>query len=154
MHQIPRPSPRSPTAANKSTTNPEKSNNSRDRPIQRNRSSVDLASYTERGVGEQTPEITRQDGPSSGQDREAAKLNQIIQVCGRIEKGDGILKLIYFQQHFHTKAALTICSSRANLPQVYSRNGDIKQNRWVSHHAIIYNPTVLPSSTDVEGHGL
>jgi len=24
-----------------------------------------------------------------------------------------------------------ICSARANLPQVYTKNGDIKQNRWV-----------------------
>ena len=35
-------------------------------------------------------------------------------------------------QHFHSKAALMICSARANLPQVYTKGGEIKQNRWVS----------------------
>lgn len=35
-------------------------------------------------------------------------------------------------QHFHTKAALMICSSRASLPQVRAKNGEIRQNRWVS----------------------
>jgi len=35
-------------------------------------------------------------------------------------------------QNFHTKAALMICSARASLPQAYTRNGDIKENRWVS----------------------
>jgi hypothetical protein len=34
-------------------------------------------------------------------------------------------------QHFHTKAALMICSSRANLPQVQTKAGEIRQNRWV-----------------------
>ncbi|SMR52026.1 unnamed protein product [Zymoseptoria tritici ST99CH_3D1] len=59
-----------------------------------------------------TGESSRGESASGGgQDRESTKLNQII-------------------QHFHSKAALMICSSRANLPQVYNRNGDIKQNRW------------------------
>lgn len=40
-------------------------------------------------------------------------------------------------QHFHTKAALMICSSRANLPQVQNKNGEIRQNRWVSVQKIL-----------------
>ncbi|CAK3886121.1 Autophagy-related 13 [Lecanosticta acicola] len=111
MHQHLRPSPRSASAASNPSTNPERTNNSRDRPPQRTRSSVDLASYTERAAVETASDSVRQTGASSGEDREATKLNQII-------------------QHFHSKAALTICSSRANLPQVSTRNGDIKQNRW------------------------
>lgn len=35
-------------------------------------------------------------------------------------------------QNFHTKAALMICSSRAQLPQAYNKNGELRQNRWVS----------------------
>lgn len=62
MHQHPRPSPRS-----------------RDRPPQRTRSSVDLASYTERGVAETTAESSSEAPPNS-QDRDTTKLNQIIQV--------------------------------------------------------------------------
>ncbi|EME49157.1 hypothetical protein DOTSEDRAFT_49472 [Dothistroma septosporum NZE10] len=111
MHQHPRPSPRGASAAINPSTNAERTNNLRDRPPTRTRSSVDLASYTERANAEATAETSRHPAASSGEDREATKLNQII-------------------QHFHNKAALTICSSRANLPQVYTRNGDIKQNRW------------------------
>lgn len=82
MHQHPRPSPRSASAASNPTTNPERTNNSRDRPPQRTRSSVDLASYTERALAEAGQESSRETAPGS-QDREATKLNQIIQV------GDG-----------------------------------------------------------------
>lgn len=35
-------------------------------------------------------------------------------------------------QHFHTKATLTICSARAQLPRVRTRDGNVKQDRWVS----------------------
>ncbi|KAK4549537.1 hypothetical protein LTR36_006534 [Oleoguttula mirabilis] len=118
MHQHPRPAPRSSSSASNRTTNPERTNNQRDRPPQRTRSSVDLASYTERAGGEPGgSEPPRNEGGAaaagsgSGQDRETTKLNQII-------------------QHFHSKAALMICSARANLPQVHARNGEIKQNRW------------------------
>ncbi|KAF2485533.1 autophagy-related protein 13-domain-containing protein [Neohortaea acidophila] len=112
MHQLPRPSPRSATPASNPTTNPERTNNSRDRPMPRSRSSVDLASYTERaGAAEASTAAGREGTHDSGQDRELTKLNQII-------------------QHFHTKAALLICSSRANLPRSQNQHGDIRQNRW------------------------
>ncbi|KAK5124918.1 hypothetical protein LTR85_001108 [Meristemomyces frigidus] len=115
MHQHPRPAPRSSSAASNPTTNPERTNNQREPPPQRTRSSVDLASYTERAGAEATgSERPRNEGAGAaggGQDRETTKLNQII-------------------QHFHSKAALMICSARANLSQVYARNGEIKQNRW------------------------
>ncbi|KAF7191276.1 Autophagy-related protein [Pseudocercospora fuligena] len=111
MHQHPRPSPRSASAASNPSTNPERTNNSRDRPPQRTRSSVDLASYTEKTAADNTSDSTRAEGPSGSLDRETTKLNQII-------------------QHFHSKAALTICSSRANLPQVVNKHKEIKQNRW------------------------
>ncbi|KAM3419008.1 Autophagy-related protein 13 [Cercospora zeina] len=110
MHQLPRPSPRRDSAASNPTTNPERTNNPRDRPPQRTRSSVDLSSYSERPVNDAYQDSAR-DTATGSQDREATKLNQII-------------------QHFHSKAALTICSARANLPQVMNKAGEIKQNRW------------------------
>ncbi|KAK3686483.1 autophagy protein 13 [Vermiconidia calcicola] len=112
MHQHPRPSPRTATAAINPATNPERTNNPRDQPPVRTRSSVDLASYTERAGGEAAGTAARNDSTAGGsQDRENTKLNQIV-------------------QHFHTKAALMICSSRAHLPQAYAKNGEARQNRW------------------------
>lgn len=46
----------------------------------RTRSSVDLASYTEKAAADTTGESSRGDGTSSNHDRESTKLNQIIQV--------------------------------------------------------------------------
>ncbi|KAF2716839.1 hypothetical protein K431DRAFT_335200 [Polychaeton citri CBS 116435] len=108
MHQHPRPAPRTAASASNPSTNPEQTNNSREAPPHRTRSSVDLASYTERAGAEGSGDAHRS---ASGQAKETSKLNQIV-------------------QHFHSKAALMICSSRASLPQVYNKNGDIKQNRW------------------------
>ncbi|KAK5135820.1 hypothetical protein LTR08_004647 [Meristemomyces frigidus] len=82
------------------SANPSRTNTPREPTPQRTRSSVDLASYTER-AGEQP----------RAHDRETTKLNQII-------------------QHFHSKAALMICSARATLPPAYTKSGEVKQNRW------------------------
>lgn len=35
-------------------------------------------------------------------------------------------------QNFHTKAALAVCSARANLPPAYNKDGGLRQNKWVS----------------------
>ena len=131
MHQHPRPSPRSASAASNPTTNPERTNNSRDRPPQRTRSSVDLASYTEKGLAETSQESSRETA-SGSQDREATKLNQIIQVCNENDGQNHWIWTNSMMQHFHSKAALTICSARANLPSITNKAGEIKQNRWVS----------------------
>lgn len=81
MHQHPRPAPRSAAAANNPSTNPERTNNPRDQPLSRNRSSVDLASYTERAGGDAGNMASRNGNAASGSDeRENQKLNQIIQV--------------------------------------------------------------------------
>jgi len=125
MHQLPRPTLRSNSAASNHATNPERTNNPRDQPPQRTRSSVDLASYTERAAAEISTETSRQ---TTSEDREATKLNQII-------------------QHFHCKAALTICSSRSNLPRVSTKNGDIKQNRWfnlILDDTDVFNEDLIP----------
>jgi autophagy-related protein 13 len=34
-------------------------------------------------------------------------------------------------QQFFVKGALTIVGSRVTLPQAFTRNGDIRQNKWV-----------------------
>jgi hypothetical protein len=31
-----------------------------------------------------------------------------------------------------------ICSARASLPPVYNRDGDVKQNRWVSSFCVLF----------------
>ena len=82
MHQHPRPSPRSSTPATNPTTQPERTNNPRDQPPHRTRSSVDLASYTERAGGEAGAMAGRNEAtPAAGNpDKETTKLNQIIQV--------------------------------------------------------------------------
>ncbi|KAK3070697.1 autophagy protein 13 [Teratosphaeriaceae sp. CCFEE 6253] len=109
MHQHPRPAPRSASAASNLSTNPERTNNQREGLPQRTRSSVDLASYTERTAG--GGESPRAAESAGLQDKETLRLNQII-------------------QHFYTKAALTICSARAQLPRVRAQDGNIKQDRW------------------------
>ncbi|KAI7110442.1 hypothetical protein KC339_g38 [Hortaea werneckii] len=119
MHQHIRSAPRSSSAASNPSTNPERTNNRREPPPQRTRSSVDLASYTERGAGTDASNGGQKGqgaGPSagpagSGQDKELNKLNQII-------------------QHFHTKAALMICAARMNLPPSLTKAGEIRQDRW------------------------
>ncbi|KAI7352090.1 hypothetical protein KC320_g4653 [Hortaea werneckii] len=119
MHQHIRSAPRSSSAASNTSTNPERTNNRREPPPQRTRSSVDLASYTERGAGTDASyggQKGQGAGPSagpagSGQDKELNKLNQII-------------------QHFHTKAALMICAARMNMPPSLTKAGEIRQDRW------------------------
>ncbi|KAK6442586.1 autophagy protein 13 [Oleoguttula sp. CCFEE 5521] len=119
MHQNPRPAPRSAASASNPATNPERTNNLRDTreaPPQRIRSSVDLASYTERATGAAE---SSKDAAAAEKDRETSKLNQII-------------------QNFHTKAALMICSSRATLPQAYGKSGEARQNKWFN---VVLNET-------------
>jgi len=82
MHQHPRPAPRAASAASNPATNPERTNNLRERPVNRTRSSQDLSSYTERAGGEAGGEQPRAESSAAGSlDRETTKLNQIIQVC-------------------------------------------------------------------------
>lgn len=107
MHQLPRPSPRSSTPATNPPTQPERTNNARERPPHRTRSSVDLASYTERAGGEAAAMATRNEAAAAGgSDKETTKLNQIIQV-GRVlqERGegntDGIAALPHQSRTYH-----------------------------------------------------
>ncbi|KAI6869569.1 hypothetical protein KC318_g18934, partial [Hortaea werneckii] len=119
MHQHIRSAPRSSSAASNPSTNPERTNNRREQPPQRTRSSVDLASYTERGAGTDAANGGQRGqgagssagSAGSGQDKELNKLNQII-------------------QHFHTKAALMICAARTNLPPSLTKAGELRQDRW------------------------
>ncbi|KAM0723817.1 hypothetical protein Q7P37_000807 [Cladosporium fusiforme] len=105
MHQHIRSPPRSASSTSNPSTNPERPTTQRDLLPQRTRSSVDLASYTERAAAAAAA------GSSLQQEKDHTKLNQII-------------------QNFHTKAALAICSSRANLPPAYNKDGDLRQNKW------------------------
>lgn len=49
----------------------------------------------------------------------------LVVVDAWMEKLTGLL------QNFHTKAALAVCSARANLPPAYNKDGDLRQNKWV-----------------------
>lgn len=101
MHQHPRPSIRTAASAATPHTNPSRSSNTRDTMSSRTYSSEDLSS------GSQTVRST--DGKEqSVKDR----ANLVV-------------------QHFFTKAALIICSSRVSLPPAMSRNGEAKIDRWV-----------------------
>ncbi|THY79301.1 hypothetical protein D6C86_00031 [Aureobasidium pullulans] len=100
MHQHPRPSIRTAASAATPHTNPSRSSNTRDTMSSRTYSSEDLSS------GSQTVRST--DGKEqSVKDR----ANLVV-------------------QHFFTKAALIICSSRVSLPPAMSRNGEAKIDRW------------------------
>jgi autophagy-related protein 13 len=54
-------------------------NSYRDQPLQRARSSVDLASYTERAAAAEASRAAA--GSTLQQEKDHTKLNQIIQVC-------------------------------------------------------------------------
>lgn len=84
-------------------------------------------------MSEQT-RLRAESAAGGGPDREAIRLNQIISVCdlGLTHAMGSAHGADITGQNFHTKAALMICSARANLPQAFTRNGDIKENRWVS----------------------
>jgi hypothetical protein len=45
-------------------------------------------------------------------------------------------------QQFHTKSALMVCGSRAQLPPAYSKTGEKRQNRWVSTVDFFLSPMV------------
>ena len=101
MHQHPRPSTRSAASPATAHTNPSRPSNTRDTMSSRTYSSEDLSSAS------QTVRST--DGKEQG-----VKDRAILVV-----------------QHFFTKAALIICSSRVSLPPAMSRNGEAKIDRWV-----------------------
>ncbi|KAK3678512.1 autophagy protein 13 [Recurvomyces mirabilis] len=112
MHQHPRSTPRATTSANNTPTDPQPSNNQRDGMPPRQRSSVDLAAYTERASTTGSESSRQTQLPSAElREKENTRMNQIL-------------------QHFHTKAALLICGARASLPKARMRDGGIRQDRW------------------------
>ncbi|KAK5000758.1 autophagy protein 13 [Elasticomyces elasticus] len=111
MYQHTRPPPRTAASANSPQTNPIRTNNQRDQGPERSRSSLDLTAYTERGSGEAPNDPARSEQSAARQEREAAKLKQIV-------------------KNFHTKAALIIVSSRVSPVDGPGSNEDDKQNPW------------------------
>jgi hypothetical protein len=61
------------------------------------------------------------------------------------QQSDSLQVLTVFQ-NFYTKAALTICSARANLPRVENYDGEPKMNRWVSRMSKFPFLLILPGS--------
>ena len=70
----------------------------------------------------------------AAEERNAAKLNQIVQVRGR-----HVLERVFGRygtnmgcyQQFFVKGALTVISSRVILSQSFNRIGELRQNKWV-----------------------
>lgn len=77
MHQHIRAPPRSTSHTSNPANDQERMNSNREQPLQRARSSVDLASYTERAAA---AEASRAAVGGSQQEKDHTKLNQIIQV--------------------------------------------------------------------------
>jgi len=99
--------------ANSEQTNPTRTNNPRDRDVQALRATSPITQGS--GSSEDftaTAAATRQDQPNDNPLAQMQRLNQVI-------------------QNFHTKAALIILHSRAELSPAYSKNTDTKRvNRW------------------------
>jgi hypothetical protein len=101
MHQHPRPSTRAAVPASVTHNTPSRQSNTRDIMADRTYSSEDLSS------GSQT--VRTFDGKEQSL---RDKANLVV-------------------QHFFTKAALIICSSRVSLPPAMSKTGEAKIDRWV-----------------------
>ncbi|KAF1977407.1 hypothetical protein BU23DRAFT_295680 [Bimuria novae-zelandiae CBS 107.79] len=111
MYQHPRPSPRSASAANNLQTNPTRTNNQRDPMSERSSPYSDFAPSSDRGTDDSGEMVGRAEQVSEADHRHDQKVNQVI-------------------QNFFTKAALTIISSRAILPQSFNKDGNLRQNKW------------------------
>ncbi|GAB7349269.1 hypothetical protein MBLNU459_g8417t1 [Dothideomycetes sp. NU459] len=105
MHQHPRPAPRSAASPNTPQTNPQRTNNERDRIPSRSQSTQDMPAEAEK----QTPDLAQ--APRSPDQELRTRLNQVV-------------------QRFFSKAALIILSSRVSLPPAILKNGDAKIDRW------------------------
>ncbi|KAI5272109.1 hypothetical protein E4T47_04604 [Aureobasidium subglaciale] len=100
MHQHPRPSMRTAAPSTNSHTNSSRSANPRDAMSSRTYSSEDLSSGS--------PTVRSLDGKEQSLKDRA---NLVV-------------------QHFFTKAALIICSSRVSLPPAMNKTGEAKIDRW------------------------
>ena len=107
-------------AANSEQTNPTRTNNPRDRDSQTQGSglSEDFAS-------------PRQNVSAPNSTTEVSRLNQVIQVSA-LSPAYGTTVNAFWEQNFHTKAALIILHSRVDLAPAYKKGTDTKRvNRWV-----------------------
>ena len=78
LHDHIRAPPRSTSNTSNTTNDQEMMNSYRDQPLQQARSSVDLASYTERAAAVEASRAAT--GSTLQQEKDHTKLNQIIQV--------------------------------------------------------------------------
>jgi autophagy-related protein 13 len=126
MHQHPRPSPRTASAANNLQTNPTRTNN------QRNRTPYsDTNPYGDRGADEEGEMVDRLDQMSEVEQRNYQKINQIIQVRLLLALVSPLQVANHMLQQFFIKATLTIVSARTTLPHSFNKSGELKQNKWV-----------------------
>ncbi|KAF2203579.1 hypothetical protein GQ43DRAFT_256082 [Delitschia confertaspora ATCC 74209] len=112
MHQLPRSSPRTASAANNPQTNPSRTNNQRDPTPERSSPYSDTVGYSDRGTEEADGEMVSRSGQISESEADYRfKTNRVI-------------------QNFFTKAALTVVSSRVILPPSFTKAGAIRENKW------------------------
>lgn len=143
MHQHPRPSPRTASAANSLQTNPTRTNNQRDTTTERTSTYPDTSPYGDRGAEEGDGEIIdRTEQMSEVDQRDYQRTNQIIQVrfyyCPKkLMPSDPTKNTNTLLQQFFIKSALTIISSRVMLPQSFNRNGELRQNKWVRRYTLL-----------------
>lgn len=66
------------------------------------------------------------------------RANLVVQV--RRETTNSPAHAYTILQHFFTKAALIICSSRVSLPPAISKTGEAKIDRWVRNLSSAFTP--------------
>lgn len=110
QNQYARHPPVTASSANNEQTNPNRTNNPRDRDVQALRTTSPL---TQGSASSEDFGNNRQDQPQDNPAAQMQRLNQVI-------------------QNFHTKAALIILHSRVDLAPAYSKtNSDVKRvNKW------------------------
>ncbi|KAL6702926.1 autophagy protein 13 [Coniothyrium glycines] len=123
MHPYSRPPPLTASPANNLRTNPTRTNNQRHTSQETSPYST-TPPYSDRGVDESDGEMmSRGEHATEVDDKHHQKINQVI-------------------QNFFTKAALTVVSSRVALSQAFTRNGELRHNKWFN--------VVLPDSDELQ----
>ncbi|KAH8725169.1 autophagy-related protein 13-domain-containing protein [Phaeosphaeriaceae sp. PMI808] len=124
MNPYQRHSPRIASPASNLQTNPTRTNNQRHSSDRR--TSFDSSPYSDRGTEDGEDDImSRGEDLAERLQRQHTKINQVV-------------------QNFFTKSALSVVSSRVVLPPSFTRNGDLRQNKWFN--------VILDDSDELQYH--
>ena len=131
MHQHPRPPPQMASPASSPSTNPTRTNNSREerRPVAHSRVNSEVSAYNE---GDETPAAGDESaGIASGPSKDSVEETRPNHSGMSMHFENSFIILIFIRT-FHTKAAIVILQSRVSLPVIIGRDGSRKVNKWVS----------------------